>query len=60
MSPARRLQVAFDLHDFGYARVEAAIAREAPALSASELRLEVLRRFVGEPAAVLRRGVERS
>jgi hypothetical protein len=60
MRPAQRLQVAFRLHDFAYRRVAAAIRREQCHLTERELRLEALRRFVGEPGSVLRDGAARA
>jgi hypothetical protein len=60
MSPAQRLQVAFGLHDFAYARVVAAITRSQRDLTDRELRHEVLRRFVGEPGSLLRGGAGRA
>jgi hypothetical protein len=56
MDPARRLRLAFGLHDFAYRRVLAAVSRERPDLSEREVCLEVLRRFIGEPGGVLHRG----
>jgi hypothetical protein len=56
MAPAQRLRIAFALHDFAYGRVLAAISRERPDSTDREIRLEVLRRFIGEPGVVLHHG----
>ena len=60
MQPAQRLRLAFRLHDFAYRRVASAIRRERRHLTERELRLETLRRFVGEPGSVLREGAPRA
>jgi hypothetical protein len=60
MHPAQRLRVAFGLHDFAYRRIAAAIARRQRHLDDDGLRHEVLRRFIGEPGTLLRRGSHRA
>jgi hypothetical protein len=60
MSPAQRLRVAFDLHDFVYRRLERVVASEGRSLTERELRLELLRRCVGEPGGLLRGGPDRA
>ena len=53
MTPAQRLEAAFDLHDFAVERLRISLRREHPDHSEREIDLAVARRFLGDAARVL-------
>ena len=53
MTPAERLKVAFNLHDFAHKRVMVHLKRNHPNLSEKEINVLTARRFLGDAADVL-------
>jgi hypothetical protein len=58
MSTNQRASIGFNLHDFAYQRMKIYLRQRMPNASAEQIQKELLKRFLGESAAIFHKSTK--